>query len=72
MAGWAFWYRLVPRCAVASAASLFFDFATNQSTTIAELGILALGLSASRDGRIVLFSQFEPPTGDLVMVENFM
>jgi hypothetical protein len=50
---------------------MFFDFATNQSTTIAELGIFALGLSASRDGRIVLFSQFEPPTGDLVMVENF-
>jgi hypothetical protein len=49
----------------------YFDFATGASTTIAEgLGTLALGLSASRDGRTILFCRVDSSADELMLVEN--
>ena len=50
----------------------YFDFATGQTTTIAtDLGTLALGLSASRDGRTIFFSKVDSSADELMLVENF-
>jgi hypothetical protein len=50
----------------------FFDFATRRIADIADkLGNVALGLSASRDGRIILFARVDSATDDLMLVENF-
>jgi Tol biopolymer transport system component len=50
----------------------YFDFATHRSTTIAgKLGNIGLGLSASRDGRAILFSRVDSSVDDLMLVENF-
>jgi hypothetical protein len=50
----------------------YFDFARRQSTVVAEkLGALAFGLSASRDGRTILFSRVDSSVNDLMLVENF-
>ena len=50
----------------------FFDFAAGMSRTVADLGArVALGLTASPDGRTVLFSIVDSATNDLMLVENF-
>ena len=50
----------------------FFSFASDRVTTITELaGVVSLGLSASPDGRMVLFSAIDSSTNDLMLVENF-
>jgi Tol biopolymer transport system component len=50
----------------------FLDFASGKVATIATLGgAAAYGLSASYDGRWLLYSQYEPSGSDLWMVENF-
>lgn len=50
----------------------FFSFASQRLTTIADLaGIVSLGLSASPDGRMVLFSAIDSSANDLMLVENF-
>jgi hypothetical protein len=50
----------------------FFDFTAGMSRTVADLGAgISLGLTASPDGRTVLFSRIDSPTNDLMMVENF-
>ena len=50
----------------------FFDFATGRSTTVARnLGDLRLGLTASPDGRTILYSRVDSSVDDLMPVENF-
>jgi len=50
----------------------FYDFTTAKSTTVARnLGDVMLGLTVSPDGRMILYSKFEAPINDLVLVENF-
>ncbi len=50
----------------------FFDFATAKSTTVARnLGDVRPGLTASADGRIILYSRVDSAVDDLVLVENF-
>jgi hypothetical protein len=50
----------------------YFDFATLRSTTVASnLGTVAFGLSASRDGRTVFFSRVDSAVDELMLVENF-
>jgi serine/threonine protein kinase/Tol biopolymer transport system component len=50
----------------------FLSFASGKIATIATLsGAAAYGLSASYDGRWLLYSQYEPSGSDLWMVENF-
>jgi eukaryotic-like serine/threonine-protein kinase len=50
----------------------FFDFATRRSRTIApNLGNIGLGLTASADGRTVLYSRVDSSVDDLMLVENF-
>ena len=51
----------------------FFDFAAGMSRTIAaDLGAgICHGLTASRDGRTVLFCRRDVSARDLMMVENF-
>ena len=50
----------------------FFDLARRQSTGIAEnLGNLAAGLSASADGRTILFPRVDSSADELMLVENF-
>lgn len=50
----------------------YFDFETRSSTTIArELGNVYLGLTASRDGRSILFSRVDSSLDDLMLLENF-
>ena len=50
----------------------FFDFATGKSTTVARnLGVVHLGLTASPDGRTILYSRVDSSVDDLMLVENF-
>ena len=50
----------------------FFEFATGRSTTVARnLGDLRLGLTASPDGRTILYSRVDSSVDDLMLVENF-
>jgi Tol biopolymer transport system component/DNA-binding winged helix-turn-helix (wHTH) protein len=50
----------------------FLSFETKKVSTIATLGgIAAYGLSATYDGRWLVYSQYEPSGSDLWMVENF-
>jgi hypothetical protein len=49
----------------------FFDFATNRLTTVLTIQRLFLGLAVSPDRRTILYSQSEPISGSLMLVENF-
>ena len=50
----------------------YFDFATSRSTTVAtNLGTIGLGLSATRDGRTIVFARVDSSTDELVLVEDF-
>jgi len=50
----------------------YFDFATAQSTTIVrDLGAVVFGLSASGDGRTVLFTRIDSSIDEVVLVDNF-
>jgi dipeptidyl aminopeptidase/acylaminoacyl peptidase len=50
----------------------YFDFATRRSTTVARnLGNVYLGLTASPDGRTILYSRVDSSIDDLMLVENF-
>ena len=50
----------------------FYDFRTGRSTTVARnLGDVRLGLTASRDGRTILYFRAEPSVNGLMLVENF-
>ncbi len=50
----------------------FFDFATSRSTTVARnLGEVVEGLTASPDGRTILYSRVDSSVDDLMLVENF-
>jgi eukaryotic-like serine/threonine-protein kinase len=50
----------------------YFDVATRRSTTVAaNLGNVGLGLTASPDGRTILYSRVDASVDDLMLVENF-
>jgi hypothetical protein len=50
----------------------YFDFYTSRSSTVAEhLGSVGFGLTATRDGRTVLFSRVDSSIDELVVVEDF-
>ena len=50
----------------------YFDFATRQSTLVAgNLGMVSFGLTASRDGRTILYSRIDSSVNDLMLVDNF-
>jgi len=50
----------------------YFDFATRKSSTVADnLGNVRLGLTATQDGRTVLYTRLDSTVDDLMMVENF-
>jgi hypothetical protein len=50
----------------------FFDFSTGRSTTVARnLGEVRLGLTASPDGRTILYTREDSSVDDLMLVENF-
>jgi hypothetical protein len=50
----------------------FFDFATRRSTTVARnLGEVDLSLTASSDGRLILYPRLDSSVDDLMLVENF-
>ena len=50
----------------------YFDFATRRSRTVARnLGNVGLGLTASPDGRTILYSRMDSSVDDLMLVENF-
>ena len=50
----------------------YFDFATRRSTTVArDLGDVDLPLTASPDGRTILFPRADSSVNDLMLVENF-
>jgi len=50
----------------------YFDTATSRSRVVAEnLGRLVSGLTASLDGRAILFSRIDQAVDDLMLVENF-
>jgi Tol biopolymer transport system component len=50
----------------------FFDFATGRSTTVARnLGDVRSGLTATPDGRTILYSRVDSSVDDLMLVENF-
>jgi dipeptidyl aminopeptidase/acylaminoacyl peptidase len=50
----------------------YFDFATRKSTLVAgNLGNVGFGLTASRDGRTILYSRVDSSVNDLMLVENF-
>jgi serine/threonine protein kinase/Tol biopolymer transport system component len=49
----------------------FFDFATRRSTTVARgLGNVDAGLTATADGRTILFTRVDASFDDLMLVEN--
>jgi len=51
---------------------LYFDFATGKSTSVAALGPrVSLGLTATADGRTILYSKTDSSVNDLMLVENF-
>ena len=50
----------------------YFDLATRKITTVASsLGIVGFGLTASPDGRTILYSRTDSSVDDLMLVENF-
>jgi eukaryotic-like serine/threonine-protein kinase len=50
----------------------YFDFANGRSTTVAgNLGDLRNGLTASPDGRTILYTRVDSSVDDLMLVENF-
>jgi dipeptidyl aminopeptidase/acylaminoacyl peptidase len=50
----------------------YFDFATRRSTTVARnLGTVDLPLTASADGRTILYSREDSSVDDLMLVEGF-
>jgi serine/threonine protein kinase len=50
----------------------YFDLASRTIVTVARnLGNLGAGLSASRDGRAILFSRIDSSLNDVMLVENF-
>jgi hypothetical protein len=50
----------------------YFDFATRRPTTVARnLGTVDLMLTASPDGRTILYSRMDSSVDDLMLVENF-
>ena len=50
----------------------FFDLAVGRSTIVARnLGETSFGLTASADGRVILYSRVEPGNEDIMLVENF-
>lgn len=50
----------------------FFDFATRTSAVVSNLGErISIGLTASPDGRVILYSRIDSPMNDLMLVENF-
>ena len=50
----------------------YFDFATRRFTTVAhDLGNVEVGLTASRDGRTILYPRMDSSVDDLMLVENF-
>jgi hypothetical protein len=50
----------------------YFDFSTRRSTTVARnLGTVGPGLTASRDGRTILYTRVDSSVDDLMLVENF-
>jgi hypothetical protein len=51
---------------------LYFDFATRQSTLVtANPAIVSAGLTASRDGRTILYTSVDSSVNDLMLVDNF-
>ncbi len=57
---------------VGEARLQYFDFSTNSSRTIAQnLGNVWLGLTASPDGRTILYTRTDSSIDDLMLVENF-
>ena len=50
----------------------YFDLATKQTSIVARnLGWVGLGLSASRDGRTVLFTRIDSSINELTIVDGF-
>jgi Tol biopolymer transport system component len=49
----------------------FFDFGTEKTTIVADLGFSIALLTASRDGRLVLFGQMDSSFNDLMLVDGF-
>jgi dipeptidyl aminopeptidase/acylaminoacyl peptidase len=50
----------------------YFDFATRRTTTVARnLGNVFLGLTASKDGRTILYSRVDFSVDDLMVADNF-
>ncbi len=50
----------------------FLDFASGKRRTVAWLDdILTFGFSISPDHRWILYKKMQPPTGDIMLVENF-
>ena len=50
----------------------YFEFATRRSTTVARsLGNVGLDVTASPDGRTILYSRMDSSIEDLILVENF-
>src|SRR5262245_24995806 len=50
----------------------YFDFTTGKSTTVVRnLGTVDLPLSASPDGRTILYTRMDSSSDDLMLVENF-
>ena len=50
----------------------YFDFATSRTTTVAtNLGRIGFGLSATRDGRTVMFSRVDSSVDELILVDDF-
>jgi Tol biopolymer transport system component/DNA-binding winged helix-turn-helix (wHTH) protein len=50
----------------------YFDLATHRTKTVARnLGNVFLGLTASKDGRTILYSRVDSSMDDLMLVENF-
>ena len=50
----------------------YLDFAAGKSTTVARnLGEVSAGLTASPDGRTILFTRVDSSADDLMLVENF-
>jgi len=51
---------------------MYFDLSTHRSTVIARnLGNAGVGLTASRDGRSLLYSRVDSSVNDLMLVERF-
>jgi eukaryotic-like serine/threonine-protein kinase len=50
----------------------YFDFATRRTTTVAgNLGDIDMPLTASSDGRLILYNRLDFSVDDLMLVENF-